>query len=102
MRPERVIAASLTVSIAASIGLIVVYVAGGQAQVEGVLLGLSVGGLGVGVTAWAVSLVPARAETEEREPLASSDEEESAAEDTIEEPIEAIGRRKALARLLVG
>ena len=101
MRAERVIAVSLALSIVASIGLVIVYVLGGQAQVEGVLLGLSLGGLGVGVTAWAVKLIPARSETEEREPLASSDEEEAAAEETLEGPVEEIGRRKALARLLV-
>jgi ubiquinol-cytochrome c reductase iron-sulfur subunit len=102
MRPERGIAFALAVSIAASIGLIVVYVAGGQAQIEGVLLGLSLGGLGVGITVWAVSLIGATPETEERAPLASPDEEETAAESTLEEPVHQIGRRKALARLLVG
>ena len=101
MRAERLIAAALALSIAASVGLVIVYVLGGQAQVEGVLLGLSLGGLGVGVTAWAVKLIPASSETEEREPLASSDEEEAAAEETLEGPVEEIGRRKALARLLV-
>jgi ubiquinol-cytochrome c reductase iron-sulfur subunit len=102
MRPERLIASTLTISIAASIGLVIVYVAGGQAQAEGVLLGLSLGGLGVGITVWAVSLISARPETEERETMASPPDEERSAEATLEDPVHQIGRRKALARLLVG
>jgi ubiquinol-cytochrome c reductase iron-sulfur subunit len=102
MRPERIIAVALVVSIAASIGLVVVYVVGGQAQVEGVLLGLSLGGLGVGVPTWAIKLFPARPETEDREELASPEFEEAVAERMLEKPIEEIGRRKALVRLLVG
>ena len=102
MRAERTVALALSASIAASIGLVIVYVLGGEAQLEGVLLGLSLGGLGIGVTAWAIKLLPARTEMEEREELASSDAEEAAAEEDIGGPIEAMSRRKALARLLVG
>ncbi|MGH2755594.1 MAG: ubiquinol-cytochrome c reductase iron-sulfur subunit [Actinomycetota bacterium] len=102
MRTERAVEVSLLVSTGASIALVVVYVLGGQAQAEGILLGLSLGGLGVGVTLGTVKLLPSRTEIEEREEIASSDREEQRAEEVIEAPVEEIGRRKAITRLLIG
>jgi ubiquinol-cytochrome c reductase iron-sulfur subunit len=68
---ERLAAGAFGVSIAASVALIGVYWAGGDAQAEGVLLGVALGGLGVGVVVWATRLMDAPVETEEREELAS-------------------------------
>jgi ubiquinol-cytochrome c reductase iron-sulfur subunit len=71
VRPERAAAVAFGVSIAASLALVGVYWAGGDAQAEGVLLGLGLGGLGVGIVVWATRLMEAPVETEEREELAS-------------------------------
>ena len=71
MSAERAAAVAFGVSVAASLGLVGVYWAGGDAQAEGVLLALALGGLGIGVIVWATRLMEAPVETEEREDLAS-------------------------------
>ncbi|MDQ3952966.1 MAG: hypothetical protein M3279_08405, partial [Actinomycetota bacterium] len=71
MTPERLASVSFGVSIAASIALVGVYWAGGDAQAEGVLLGCALGGLGAGIVVWATRLMESPVETEEREELAS-------------------------------
>jgi ubiquinol-cytochrome c reductase iron-sulfur subunit len=53
MDPDRVGAASFSVSMVASVGLVIVYLAGGSRPLEGVLLALALGGLGTGIVAWA-------------------------------------------------
>ncbi|HEX2057790.1 MAG TPA: Rieske (2Fe-2S) protein [Actinomycetota bacterium] len=71
MTPERLAAVAFGVSIAASIALVGIYWAGGDAQAEGVLLGFALGGLGAGIVVWATRLMGSPLETEEREDLAS-------------------------------
>lgn len=88
------------VSMLASAGLVALYLVGGQPQLEGLFLGVALGGMGVGLAVWAIKLLPADTETEERHPLATSEPEiEDAAE--VADP-EEITRRKLLVRLLVG
>ena len=55
---EKRIAAALIISTLGALGLAVVYVRGGQTQLEGALLGVSFGGLGVGLILWAKYLLP--------------------------------------------
>jgi quinol---cytochrome c reductase iron-sulfur subunit len=55
----RLIALSFTVSALASLGLLITYIVGGQPQVEGTLIALSLGGLAVGLIMWAHDLMPA-------------------------------------------
>jgi ubiquinol-cytochrome c reductase iron-sulfur subunit len=100
MKPERIVSLAFAVSILASIGLVAVYVAGGQAQAEGALLGTALGGMGVGLAVWSVSLLPSRTETEEREQLSSDEGLVDRTEDDLH-PSE-ITRRKALVRLMLG
>jgi ubiquinol-cytochrome c reductase iron-sulfur subunit len=71
MSAERWITVGLGVSILASIGLLVIYVLGGQPQVEGVLLGLALGGFGASLVAWAAALLKPATESEEVHRLAS-------------------------------
>ena len=59
----------------AAIGLGVVYWQGGQTQLEGVLLAVCTGGIGVGIVVWAKRFMPHEQVAEERERLASSEEE---------------------------
>ena len=100
MRAERLVAAAFGVSALASLGLIVVYVVGGDAQLEGLFLGLALGGLGLGVLVWATRLLHEAETTEERPPLASSDAAVEGAADTIDD--EAVTRRSLLVRMLLG
>jgi ubiquinol-cytochrome c reductase iron-sulfur subunit len=98
MNVNRSISIAFVVSMLASIGLVVVYTAGGDRTAEGVLLGLALGGLGAGIVLW-TRLIDSGPETEEREPLESSPEDER-------EPInlrpEGITRRSLLVRLVFG
>jgi ubiquinol-cytochrome c reductase iron-sulfur subunit len=98
MNVNRSISIAFVVSMLASIGLVVVYAAGGDRTAEGVLLGLALGGLGAGIVLW-TRLIDSGPETEEREPLESSPEDER-------EPInlrpEGITRRSLLVRLVFG
>lgn len=100
MRPEGVVALSFTASALASIGLLVVYVMGGDAQVEGTLLGLALGGLGLGIIVWATRLLHEDELIEERPDLTSSPGALDATERVLEDPD--ISRRSLLVRLLLG
>jgi ubiquinol-cytochrome c reductase iron-sulfur subunit len=98
MNVNRSISIAFVVSMLASIGLVVVYAAGGDRTAEGILLGLALGGLGAGIVLW-TRLIDSDPETEEREPLESSPEDER-------EPInlrpEGMTRRSLLVRLVFG
>lgn len=73
-RTERVVAAVFLVAAAAGVGLFMVYLAGGQTQVEGILLSTSLGGLGLGIGLWSRDLMPNTEFVEERKSLASPTE----------------------------
>src|SRR4029453_7003598 len=68
---ERQAAVALAVAILAGIGLFVVYFAGGQTQLEGVLFFIAFGGLGIALGIWANHLLDAREVVEERHELTS-------------------------------
>ena len=74
MNGSRTVAALFVVSLLASIGLVVTYVVGGNAQVEGALLALALGGIGAGIVVWAVRLIDAPVESEPYKTFASGDE----------------------------
>jgi ubiquinol-cytochrome c reductase iron-sulfur subunit len=96
----RLVAAAFVASAIASVALVATYLLGGQVQVEGILLAVALGGLGVGVVVWAIALLDAPIESEERHPLASRDPERAAVAEAAD--IESITRRTFLVRLLVG
>jgi ubiquinol-cytochrome c reductase iron-sulfur subunit len=73
-RTELLIAALFGVTAITGVVLLVVYVLGGQTQVEGVLLGIALGSLGFGVVLWARDLMDTPIVVEERHPAASSPE----------------------------
>ena len=102
-RAERQVAVALAVAIVAGVGLFVVYFAGGQTQVEGVLFALALGGLGVAIGIWANRLLDAREVVEERHELTSGPAGRQAFEDALAEEVgPAIGRRSMLVKLLAG
>lgn len=100
MTAPRWITLCLTLCILASIGLVVVYVLGGSAQVEGVLLAVALGGIGATLVIWAIWLIRPPTESEVRHTLPSTSEER--AEATAAFNPEQIGRRTFLVRMLAG
>lgn len=72
LRVERAAAISFLLAMAAAIGLTIVYWLGGQAQAEGVLLAVALGGIGVGIVLWAKHFMPSDEVAEERHPMVSS------------------------------
>jgi len=99
---ERLVALCFVASALAGVGLAVVYIAGGQAQLEGALLAVSLGGLGAGLIVWAKRLLPHEEITERRELAPSPQPERAALETEIQEGGATLGRRRLLTRLLAG
>jgi len=99
-RGERWVAAALLASIGASLALFGVYLltAAGQPQLEGVLLGIALGGAGIGIVVWSIALLHAPVESEPWQPLASPAESRRRANTALE--LESITRRRFLVRLL--
>ena len=97
---ERAIALAFAVSAIAGVALLGVYLAGGQTQVEAVLLALSLGGIGIGVIAWSQWLLPGNLHIEERHPAEAA--ADPAAEREIVEEEASITRRTLLIRALAG
>jgi ubiquinol-cytochrome c reductase iron-sulfur subunit len=77
-RVELGSAAAFVVSALAAIALAVVYWQGGQPQAEGVLLAISLGGIGMGIVLWAKHFMPHDEVAEDRHPMASTEEEVAA------------------------
>jgi ubiquinol-cytochrome c reductase iron-sulfur subunit len=98
----RLIALSFAVSGLASLGLLITYIVGGQPQVEGSLIAVSLGGLAVGLILWAHHLMPAGHFVEEREPHRSTAAERSSLAAGLDRGGEDIHRRTFLGRILVG
>ncbi len=73
-RTELIVTAAFLIAGPAGLGLFVMYLAGGQTQVEGILLSICLGGLGLGIGLWSRDLMPNTEFVEEREELASPTE----------------------------
>ena len=99
-RDVRLVGALLLAATAAALGLVVVYVRGGQPQLEGALLLVALGSLGVAVVLWATRLMPDEEVVEPRPVLASSDAPRRAFYSTLLEGAEGFTRRRSLLRLL--
>jgi ubiquinol-cytochrome c reductase iron-sulfur subunit len=97
---ERAIVVLLAVAIAASLGLAVVYVAGGQPQLEGALLAVSLGSMGASVVLWANHLFGTPEVTEERPRLESTEDERRAFVESFEKGERQFTRRRFLTRML--
>jgi len=96
------IALLLLLSTAAGIGLLVLYALGGQVQLEGVLLGIALAGMGFGLILWGKHLFPHAVVTDPRGPHGSEVLEERETEQLIAASERSIGRRAFLMRLLIG
>ena len=87
-------------SAASSIALTVVYIAGGQPQLEGLLLGLSMGGIAIGLALVAKETLPHGPFEQERDLLPGQTEDRVAAEETFAEGAEPLERRSFLMKLI--
>jgi len=97
MTASRGVALALAISIAASVALVAVYVANGSVELQGIALALALGGLGAAIVIWAVALIDAPIEIEERHSFADAQRPREIAPGSQE-----VTRRRFLARLLAG
>lgn len=97
--PARLAGGALLLSVVASLALAVVYIAGGEPQLEGPMLAVALGGIGAALILWGKKILP---DTEEQEPrhLPSAEGEVEAAQEAVEEGGEELARRRFLIRLL--
>jgi ubiquinol-cytochrome c reductase iron-sulfur subunit len=98
-RAEVRVTIAFLISAAAALALAGVYIAGGQAQLEGTFLGVSLLALAFGFVTWGNHLMPAGPYTDDRHPLESPDKEQDATEDEFD-PGGILSRRKMLIRAL--
>ncbi len=99
-RAERVIGGVFGVAALAGLALLGVYLAGGQTQLEAVLLAISLGGIGIGIIAWSQWLLPGNLRVEPRHPVAEAADADAELEILEEEA--AITRRSFLVKALGG
>ena len=100
MRSTRSITISFLVSAAASLGLAGVYLAGGQPQAEGLLLGIALGGLAIGFVLLAKNFLPQGPFVEEREVKPGETREQMRAEVAFDDSTDEIDRRGFFGKLI--
>ncbi len=99
-RTERLIAGLFGLTALTGLALLGLYVAGGQPQLEGILLALCLGSLGIGIILWSQALMPERQVVEERHRLASDPGARAALAEALEEEA-GFTRRRFLIRMLL-
>ncbi len=97
-RVERLITLLFLLSAVTGAALLGIYLAGGQTQVEAVLLAVCLGGIGIGIIVWSQWLLPNTLRVEDRHPVADAADPEAEREILDEEA--AITRRTLLVRAL--
>jgi ubiquinol-cytochrome c reductase iron-sulfur subunit len=98
-RAERQITALFLLSSASAIALAIVYLRGGQPQLEGLFLGLALGGVACGLVIFGNRLLPQGPFVDDRHEMSSPASEVHAAEEDLEQG-GAITRRKLVVRSL--
>ncbi len=101
VRAERFAAFSFLVVGLAAAGLATVYALGGEPQLEGALIGITFGALGVGLVLIAHGLFPKEPFVEPRDPLGAGEPERAALERDIER-MAPVSRRRLLRTALLG
>ncbi|HEX3428323.1 MAG TPA: Rieske 2Fe-2S domain-containing protein [Candidatus Limnocylindrales bacterium] len=97
---EWLVAALFAITGLIGLALLVVYVLGGQTQVEGILLAIALGSLGIGIVIWAQDLMTTPVVVEERQPFASDPAERLELEDSVKEEAGFTRRRLLVGMLL--
>ena len=95
-RVELQAAVCFVVALVAAAALAVVFWEGGQPQAEGVLLAVTLGGIGAGIVLWAKHFMPDDEVAEERHPMASSDEDVAAFTDDFQAGESSLRSRRIL------
>lgn len=98
--PTRWIAGSFAASALASLGLTVVYALGGQPQLEGIFLGIALGGLGAGLGWSALRLLPDGSAVEARDVVPHQTEARPEAKEAFAVGAAPIERRSFIAKML--
>ncbi len=101
-RAATIVTCLYGVSMVAGLGLAVVYWNGGDAELEGALLAVALGGIGAGMVVWAKQFLPGGGVAEDRGRLESSDDDVARFRADFERGREEIGRRRLLLGLLLG
>jgi ubiquinol-cytochrome c reductase iron-sulfur subunit len=102
-RASLVVAIAFGAATLAALGLFVVYVAGGQPQVEGALLFVALAGIGAGLMVWATRLMTGIGQiTQSRRHAPPPPGEKEAAGEAMAGGVEEMSRRRLLLRLLLG
>jgi ubiquinol-cytochrome c reductase iron-sulfur subunit len=99
-RDTFLIAASFAVSVAAALGLAILYWQGGQPQWEGALLAVSSAGIAVGLIMWSHRLLPNDPEVEDRVDMGSSSRERAELDADLDRG-QVLSRRRVLRRFLM-
>jgi len=99
-RIERLVAALFALTALTGLALLGLYIAGGQPQLECLLLALCLGSLGIGIILWSQELMPERQVEEPRHRLASDPGARAALAEAIEEEA-GFTRRRFLIRMLL-
>lgn len=97
---ERRVGAMFALTTVSALGLAVVYIKGGQPQLEGLLLALALGALGVGFVLWGKLLLPHGEITEDRPPLASTEAVHEGLDRALDRGEQLVPRRSLLTRML--
>jgi ubiquinol-cytochrome c reductase iron-sulfur subunit len=98
-RAERQITALFLLSSASAVALAIVYLQGGQPQLEGLFLGIALGGVACGLVIWGNRLLPQGPYVDSRHELPSPEAEVTAVEEDVEQGGE-LTRRKMMVRSL--
>jgi ubiquinol-cytochrome c reductase iron-sulfur subunit len=98
--PGRAAAVCFGASTVASVGLAIVYLNGGQTQLEGAFLAIVSGGIGTGIVLWARHEMPEQEVEEKRKLLTSAEEDVAAFKADFRAGEETIRRRRLLQVLL--
>ncbi len=97
---EGLALACFLISAAAAITLAVVYWRGGQPQLEGVLLAVATGGIGVGIIVWAKRFMPDDEVAEDRHSLTSTEADIAALRTDFEHGEQTLVGRRRLVRAI--
>ncbi len=98
---ERLVLLSFGLTLLSGVALLVLYVVGGQTQLEGILLTICLGGLGVGIVLWAQRLMSSDARIEPRHPIGGEPERVGELREALTEE-RGFTRRTLLIRGLAG
>lgn len=99
-RVEWIVVALFGLTAFAGLVLLLIYALGGQTQLEGLVLAIALGGVGIGIVLWAQALMDTPIVVEERHPPTSSPEETADFQAALIEEA-GFSRRKLLVGMLL-